>query len=809
MLEIELFQFGCYVTKQKFEFPDVGLFLLEGESGSGKSTILKGINFALFGDRKSTIISFGEKTCTVTIKYDGFTVTRMKGPNKLTVEYEGNVYDGESAQELINNHFGEDFSITSYITQERKESFFYLNSTDRMAFLEKIAIGGIDVSLIKKKCNDKIRDRKKRLNEKSGELKVISEEFKKLSKPIEVDFPLIGKYSDIKIQNEEKKRKNNEIKLKKERKTLTQLQTDQSEYNLQLQKQQQLQEQLNSLNDEILRVDKELKTLNLQDINQIKNRIEFLRINKELLTQRNSFKNDQQQLKALSVIEQAQLQDSYDQLIRIPVIENKTKELKSKLSEKQLYLQLTKRKKELLLEIDEYDKIDIYIAEIEELQNREQELMHEKVKLKDQTIIHKCPNCSIFLKINNSKLEKMENYKDENKRSEKEIDIELKTVRKDKNDYISNKTELESFQKELKLIETKLEKYNSFDDTIDYEKLLTEHSEEILIQNDRQNQINSLKRKIDNEEYSATFQSLKRKLEVKEDSIKKLEYELKKIELNVNNNDQSDDDDIDLLRSKLTQCELDKQKYDLLSKQKLTIENKKNKVIKQLNEIELPESDYTEEIKISRKNIKEYEDAEIHFRETAVKLEKYMNYKKQLEEYNKWETKLNDMIFSEQKARESLIIAETLLRKIKETESSATTNIIANINTHLQFYLEKFFNDPIFVEIVPFEETKTGEKKPCINIQVSYKGSECELDNLSGGERARVELAICLSINNLIGSKILLLDEVFAWLNERSIDKIVEVLKNEAHENEKLIICIAHQAVEGEYDNVLSLDKFN
>jgi ABC-type Mn2+/Zn2+ transport system ATPase subunit len=109
------------------------------------------------------------------------------------------------------------------------------------------------------------------------------------------------------------------------------------------------------------------------------------------------------------------------------------------------------------------------------------------------------------------------------------------------------------------------------------------------------------------------------------------------------------------------------------------------------------------------------------------------------------------------------------------------------------------------VEITPFKETKEGENLN-VNIRVFYKGCACKkVDELSGGEQARLELAICLAINSLGSGTLLLLDECFSSLDSETTDDIVELLKTHARESGKLIIVIAHQVSEGSFDHVTTL----
>ena len=96
----------------------------------------------------------------------------------------------------------------------------------------------------------------------------------------------------------------------------------------------------------------------------------------------------------------------------------------------------------------------------------------------------------------------------------------------------------------------------------------------------------------------------------------------------------------------------------------------------------------------------------------------------------------------------------------------AITNIIDTINTHARGYLDCFFVDnPISVQLVPFKETKKITK-PCINMIIEYKGMECDLTMLSGGELSRVVLAYTLALSEMFNTPLLLLDECTSSLDQ-------------------------------------------
>ena len=116
-----------------------------------------------------------------------------------------------------------------------------------------------------------------------------------------------------------------------------------------------------------------------------------------------------------------------------------------------------------------------------------------------------------------------------------------------------------------------------------------------------------------------------------------------------------------------------------------------------------------------------------------------------------------------------------------------------------------FEDDPITVQIKSFKEGKEGTNKPQINIEVGYKSMDCDINNLSGGEYDRVQMAFTLAISDITNSPILLLDESISSLDEKTSEIILHKIYKSNKFRHKIIINVAHQICSGPFQEILKL----
>ena len=233
------------------------------------------------------------------------------------------------------------------------------------------------------------------------------------------------------------------------------------------------------------------------------------------------------------------------------------------------------------------------------------------------------------------------------------------------------------------------------------------------------------------------------------------------------------------------------------------IEKVNNEILK-LREQEHTGPGIIEKIESNKAIIMENETNRDKFSTLLQKIDLFLQYQNALDIWEKAKLQVDQLTKEEKDCRDNYSATMTLKDKILEAESIAILNIINTINTHVQLYLEHFFPDnPITVLITAFKETKSNDNKPQINLEIDYKGIEHDLSMLSGGELSRVILAFTLALAEIQNSPLLLLDECTSSLDQELTASVIEGLKENF--GEKLVLLIAHQVVQGTFDNIVRL----
>jgi len=813
-MRIRLINFRCYIDKT-FEFEDNSLSLISAESGAGKSTILMGIQFCLYGSG-TKLQHNGKTSCSVEINFEDMHIIRTKRPNRLVLN---DIYEDEVAQNIINKKFGDAFNITSYIPQNPINSFILMNPTDKLEFLEKFAFKDINLQEIKNKAKNLISERNDELNKTMSQIDITKNILDEMNEPIEVKFPFKCKPSDYEkiTKSEENKVKNSDIGLKKSKNIILKTQEELNSIcslNSYINSKKEI---IDNLCDKMenLKIEEEIiDYIGDEELDEYKNKLENILINKELKKLDEKLRDDIKKLEEMKKTE----------------IEKHEKELENINSK--LWNEYTKEDTEY--SISEYEEIIEDIKRIRFLEKQiinnidEEKLKNDKIlleKLKDefdsnkskldimkkQKTIYSCPSCNHKLRFKNNQLYISEdNLNIDTEISEEDLNKEIIKIQ-NKIKTLENNIPIEENKiKTNKNIESQIldikESYE--DESLNYDEI-KENLDDLRTYYDTQIKLESRK-KIIEDSLSNNFSS---SYKLFEKDVEKLKIKVKNMKEDCINFDEKMDEEY--IRKFINDQENNREKLLKLEKYKDELENDNKKYKKQIDDLSKKHLQkyeiirYEEELKViikdNEEKILELENKKENSLKNLDQIEKFNKYIIEKDKYKNIKNKLKKLEEKEKDDKKKYTAALIFKENVLEAESIAIQNIIESINNHAQVYLDYFFSEnPMIVKLLSFKETKKNSK-PQINLEIDYKGMEADLTTLSGGETSRLVLAFTLALSEMFNTPMLLLDESTASLNQELTSVVFDSIKENF--KSKTVIVVAHQVVEGVFDKILKLNN--
>jgi DNA repair exonuclease SbcCD ATPase subunit len=811
-MKIHLQNFRCYVD-ETFDFGVKGLSLLSGPSGQGKSSIMMGIYFALFGSG-SKVVAYGKSSCKVELWFDGMHIVRTKRPNILVVD---DIYEDEAGQSIINKKFGDTFNVTGYISQNALNSFILMSPVEKLGFLEKFAFR--DVDLVKIKCRNKalISKRRDALIETTSKLEIAESFLKELELPEKINFPVKCKISDREkvIKNEKIKHRNCHTKVKREKNYIKKLEREINDIKVLDASVQGQKDSLSTILKNIQNVDEQHELLEYDGdhiLKDYKQRLETLISRRNLCILETQYETDKNRLGDMKVSEIKDKQDEITQIDSDLWSEYTNTELIDNIKEYKQCIRHSNTLKKLKDELIECD------VTIEELQMKTDELTKEREILDEKKLLHEekssyktvyeCPCCLIKLNFNGNSLHLANTVLHECDSNIEEVTKDIKLCKKN----------ISMLEKSIPVYQNRLDKSILLKSKIlDIEGLYEDISSldgvsedlEYLIeyqysQQGLEKRKEILKNDLINENFSASYQKFTKSVEILDLQIRELTSVCGLSDENMKE---------DELRYLIRDQKHIKDSLDSLLLRKKSLYNDKercsNKIEKaQVNHIETYGTvknidTLLNSIETHISNIKSLVQKRIGHEKTLTDIESWKKYYESITKYNSWKSKVVDLSLKEKEDRGKYSSSTILKEKILEAESIAMLNIIDSINIHAQLYLDSFFvENPISARLVTFKKTKKSTK-PQINIEIEYKGMEADMNMLSGGELSRVILAYTLALGEMFSTPLVLLDECTSSLDQELTDVVFDAIRE--HFNGKLVLIVAHQVVTGTFDNTIRL----
>lgn len=194
--------------------------------------------------------------------------------------------------------------------------------------------------------------------------------------------------------------------------------------------------------------------------------------------------------------------------------------------------------------------------------------------------------------------------------------------------------------------------------------------------------------------------------------------------------------------------------------------------------------------------------AELNNRETVLQ-----SYEDIIKSNREIVVKCEDNLLYNNREHEELTNRINIINKIfsalnKEFRGYLLTNVIDYINTISKKYCQQVFNND-----------KLEFKLDGNNISISYCGKEYE--NLSGGEKQKIDIIIQFAIRNMLtkylnfSSNILVLDEITDFLDNQGVDSILTLITNNLEETPAIYFITHHSDLMFPYDGEINVVKNN
>lgn len=813
-----------------FIFP-AGMNLISAESGAGKSTIFDGVNYVLFGKPEKGIVTIGKESCEVTLEDDDITIFRRKKPKTLKVTFEGKHYgEKDGAQQIINQKYGRRFDITCYIAQNAFNSFVMMGPTEKNSFLRDLIFSDQNIDEMINKSKECYNERKKILDTNKIQLEYALKHL--VDKPTEVENPFgtikkstesLKKY----LTNEITRLQNCKIRIKNASNRQKKLQhelNDVNVYETNLFNHQTTRTKLCDKNTKLFEIIKMNDFIGDVELSKLQNELLHIINNREIFGLKEKYTTDVQRLETMKKEEITNITSKIDSLNNLIWKEYNKDESDKNIDITNKYLVDSTQLRKLTKELKKYecvqdtkklaDHIDLLNQNLI-LYTKQLEDFHLQKQLKKQI----CPSCHCKLRCVNESCTSLhtevvdsscteETLRSQIEQTQKDIKISTKTLH-DAESKTKLKNELvEEIDMIVSKYDTSIDIYNTDLIQKKYNSLIEYHRTQLMNEKKIEEFTSDLNDKLKGTNFSSSYNSYEKDIKKLCKKIQDMEKIMTKQERSITTRSE---DQLRLL------IENEQKKRDQLNNYKTNINENEREIdivdstIKSLQDIHLKtyrvihDKEYLEKMIEIEEQAKNTQEIEIITLEKSIQsIQNYQTYKKHLDEYNACQENINklkqDELINSEKFRAACLFKD----KLKTAESNALQSILSSINEHAEVYLESFFpTHPISCILSPIKENKDGSTKAEINMDISYKGMTCDRSSLSGGELARVITAFALSLAEIFNSNILLLDESTASLDETSTLTVFEGIKE--HYKGKTILIIAHQVVEGMFDNVIKL----
>lgn len=826
-----------YHREETFDLPDQGMVLIRGERGSGKSTILNGIFFALYGKFRRPY-SHGANTCSVEFEDSKkkITIVRSCRPNRLIVTYDETVYEDETAQGVIEQVYGmnmDEFQVSSYFDQKKHGSILSMTPSEQLRFVELIAFVNGDHEEIKSTIKSHSKDLEKQQTQVDAQLALLRDQVRSREHDLEKhksdDLPKDFNVEEVRREYEEATHNLRTIKssLNGKRNLLAKLREDEVDQREMEDAQRKLEIEIehysgqrSTLGECLEEEQIEAKSAEAAKAREMANNLEALREVKRLEIELETLfeehftslasRLEEMEAKLISDDEAMKISlqiEGYDEARRQH--ENAERERSHiATAKKKALIAIGEAKKTLISTFNPSKTIKTAASYHKFLQQTKDELKETISDLEEKLDTCcdplECPKCQTLLDWDEDEglVEHANGTSGDAGIKEEDIpDIEMQLASAQMKLSIAEEliTVFDSNLANSKLEIPKTAKKTEVMSLKDFQSLSLQLSEQNNLKEECEKIRTSIAKRVSTPALRKLEQKVKEKMAgIPDDlddtkSVKEAIAEARKKEDDVDNAWRIRGEYTSLTREIET-----RRKQLRLGKKKFLKPNK----------AQVSSSDVEAEI-FELENL---------MTQCSDKIGEFQSKIRQVESYEARERAKTEIINARaalsEKEEEAAILENRLkgaygLEKASiDAEFLALEKTIGSINEYAKIYLEQMFEDDISAKLTVKKFTKKGDvaARPTIQVQVHYNGATYDdIDDLSGGERQQCDLAFLLAVNDMLGSNVILLDEC---LNNLDADVNLATL-NFLHDfcGEKQILVVAHEAVTGVFDQEIVLER--
>ena len=245
------------------------------------------------------------------------------------------------------------------------------------------------------------------------------------------------------------------------------------------------------------------------------------------------------------------------------------------------------------------------------------------------------------------------------------------------------------------------------------------------------------------------------------------------------------------------------------------LKNSCSKLISDVESVKEKINSKEKELKSVNDFIKENEKLLQTFKENIIRVEQSINgrdklYKTYEEDLNDYENKISkldeDILYNNNEhdllSKRIEVVNRMFSALNKEFRGYLLTNVIQYINKVSKEYCNQVFKNK------NIEFKLDGN-----NISISYCGKEYE--NLSGGEKQKIDIIIQFAIRNMLSkylnfsSNILVLDEITDFLDQQGVEAIVTLITENLKDTSAIYFITHHENLMFPYDNEIMVVKNN